>query len=153
MYIWLAKFRIFVENAYNIEHEGVIFDKFGNRIDISLLPVAGCGDCKAKALCGMDGQDEKVVSVMVTDPSKFEVGEKVMVSVTRGMGIKAVVLAYIVPFFLLLGLLLFLLKVGAGEIVAGLSSLGAVAVYYVLLRIFRGRIDKEIAFKISKILG
>ena len=51
----------------------------------------------------------------------------------------------------MLVLLLGLLEFGASETVAGLSALGAVAIYYIVLAFFRKKIEKTIIFKIHKI--
>jgi sigma-E factor negative regulatory protein RseC len=67
------------------------------------------------------------------------------------MGMKAAVYAYIIPFFILLGGLLLTTNLGWGEVAAGLSSLGAMCLYYVGLWFFRSRIEKEIVFKIRKL--
>ncbi len=74
-----------------------------------------------------------------------------MIGVSEVMGMKAATYAYIIPFFILLGALLLTLHLGWSEVAAGLSSLGLMGLYYVVLFIFRRRIEKEIVFKIRKI--
>jgi sigma-E factor negative regulatory protein RseC len=81
----------------------------------------------------------------------YTVGEEVMIGVSEVMGMKAAVYAYIIPFFILLGGLLLTTHLGLGEVAAGLTSLGVMCLYYVVLWLFRRRIEKEIVFKIRKI--
>ncbi|MCD8073115.1 MAG: SoxR reducing system RseC family protein [Alistipes sp.] len=134
-----------------ISHKGLIFDIVGNRIDVSVTPESACASCKAAAMCTMSESTEKVISVVSDHPSFFRVGEQVRVSVATGMGVKAVVLAYVLPFLVLLFSLIGLLSAGLPEPTAGLLSLGAVALYYICLYFFRTHIERELIFKIDKI--
>lgn len=134
----------------DIQHKGIIFDIVGNRIDVSVTAESACGSCKVKGSCGMSESKEKNVSVISDNPDSYRVGEEVMVSVGKAMGIRAVVLAYVVPLFMLLAILLILVQAGVGEVAAGLASIAAVAVWYVALWIFRKKIGQEIIFKIRK---
>lgn len=139
---------MFVDNS--IEHTGIVFDIVGNRIDVAVEAQEACASCRVKGACGMGESKQKNVSVIVAVPEAFRVGEEVVVSVEKSMGMKAVVLAYVVPFFLLLGILLTMLGLGAGEVVSGLSALGAAAIWYVAVWFSRDRIEREISFKIRK---
>lgn len=134
-----------------IKHKGLIFDIVGNRIDVAVTPESACAACRAAAMCVISDKEEKVVSVVSEHPKIFSIGEEVEVTVGRGMGVKAVVLAYVVPFAVLLATLLFLISSGAGEPVAGLGALAAVGIYYLGLVFFRKHIESEIIFKINKI--
>lgn len=134
-----------------IRHRGVIFDISGRRIDVAVKPEDACGSCKAKSVCAVGAEGERIVSVMSEVPSIFKIGEQVEVSTARAMGINAVVYAYIIPFFIMFVLLLVLLDVGVSETVAGLSALGSVALYYIVLAFFRKKLEKTIIFKITKV--
>jgi sigma-E factor negative regulatory protein RseC len=112
---------------------------------------SACAMCKVKSICGMSEQENKIVSVATDYPEAFSMDEEVMISVSKGMGMKAVTLAYIVPFFVLLGSLLVMTETGVSEATAGLTALGVTAVYYLFLYIFRNKIEREIIFKIHKI--
>ena len=65
------------------------------------------------------------------------------------MGMKAVWLGYFLPLVVLLGVILGLVALGVAEVPAGLSGIGAVAVYYLLLWLFRDRLKKEYIFTIK----
>lgn len=134
-----------------IRHRGVIFDISGRRIDVAVKPGEACGSCKAKSVCAVGDGGERIVSVMSEVTNMFRVGEEVEVSTAKATGVKAVVYLYIIPFFIMLVTLLGLLELGATETVAGLSSLGGVALYYVVLSFFRKKVEKTIIFKIHKI--
>ena len=135
----------------NLEHKGIVLSIKGERIDVSILSESACATCKVKSACGMSETEEKVVSIFTHDAPAYRVGEQVVVSVTRNMGLRAVFLAYVVPFLVLLVSLLVLLEAGLSEAAAGLISLGVLALYYIVLWLMRRRIEREINFNIRKL--
>ena len=58
-------------------------------------------------------------------------------------------LAYVAPLVVLLAVLLGLLAVGAGELAAGLCGIGGVALYYLVLWLFRDKLRNEYIFTIE----
>jgi sigma-E factor negative regulatory protein RseC len=144
-----------------LEHRGVVSATGDKLVEVEFVAESACAHCKAKGLCGVDegghggeggeGSNRRFVSVYEPLAQYFTVGEEVMIGVSEVMGMKAALWAYIVPFFILLGGLLLTTHLGWGEVLAGLSSLGIMCLYYVGLWIFRRRIEKEIVFKIRKI--
>lgn len=141
-----------MQSTGEIEHKGVITDIEGKVVEVAVTAESACGACQIRSACGMSEAEEKSVAVWTEVPQLYSIGEEVMVSIKKEMGIKAAVYAYIYPFFLLLGTVVLLLHVfELGEVVSGLTGLGVTALYYVGLAIFRHRIEKEIIFKIRKI--
>lgn len=132
-----------------ITHKGRIVQITRNCVDVVVAAQEACGSCYAKNICGTGGQ-EKLISVVTDAASEFSEGDAVEVSITRTMGLKAVVWAYILPFIFIFTLLLILLQTGCGELLSGLVSLGALALYYVLLFLLKNKLAKEINFKVTK---
>lgn len=120
-------------------------------VEVEMIVGDTCAGCKAKAICGIDEDNTRFVTVYDELARYYHTGEEVLVGVSEIMGMKAATYAYILPFFILLGALLLTLHAGWNETAAGLSSLGLMCLYYVGLFIFRKRIEKEIVFKIRKI--
>ena len=130
-----------------IEHKGRVVLVEGDRIDVEMTVEGACATCKAAKACGMGESRDKVVSLLTASAGLYEV----MVSIERKMGIKAATYAYIFPFFIMVAVLLVMFEAGFSETAAGLSSLGAIAVYYAVLACFRHRIERDIIFKLRKI--
>lgn len=120
-------------------------------VEVEFMAENACAGCKAKGLCGVDEGDRRFVTVYDELARYYAPGEEVILGVSETMGMKAASYAYIIPFFILLGTLVLTLRMGWSETAAGLSSLGLMCVYYVVLFFFRRRIEKEIVFKIRKI--
>ena len=133
-----------------LEHKGVVRAIHQSQVDVAMQVESACAGCKVRVACGMGDQKEKMVAVTTDIPEAYSVGEEVIVSVESNMGFMAVFLSYIIPLVLLLVSLLTLLGAGVGEGVAGLSSLGVLTLYYIVLWLFRSRIDRKIIFKMRK---
>ncbi len=135
----------------NIEHLAEIISIEGYMVEVKMVVSSACVSCQAKTACGVSESVDKRVDVFVEDPSLFEIGDNVMVTITQSMGMKAVLYAYILPFVLLLSSLLLTLNLGFSESVAGLTSLGVVGFYYVGLYLMRDKLDREIIFNLRRV--
>ena len=135
----------------SIEHKGKVIFVEGDRIDIQMTVESACLTCKARKACGMDESEDKIVSLATATAGHYEVGEEVMVFIEQKMGMKAAVYAYIIPFFIMLVILLVMTELGQPDTVKGLSALGSLVLYYIVLAFFRNRIEKDIIFKLRKI--
>ena len=131
-----------------ISHEGHIVDVFESGVDVSIIAEAACVSCKMKKACGMDESKEKIITVFTPDAALFRVGERVEVLMKQAMGYKAIAIVYIVPVILVLIALVATVQLGLSEIVAGLSSLGFLALYYFIIYLLRDKISREIRFEI-----
>jgi len=134
-----------------LEHKGVVRALHHGGVDVVMHVESACIGCKVKGACAMGDQKGKVVVVATDMPEAYSVGEEVIVSVGSRMGFLAVFLSYISPLALLLVSLPVFLGAGVGEGTAGISSLGVLAIYFLILWLFRNRIRQKIVFKIRKI--
>ena len=133
----------------SVSHRGKVVKMTPQTTTVAILQHGACGECHAAGLCGMADIAEKAVEV-ATDPyASYGVGDEVEVLLKASMGMKAVWLGYFLPLVVLLGVILGLVALGVAEVPAGLSGIGAVAVYYLLLWLFRDRLKKEYIFTIK----
>jgi sigma-E factor negative regulatory protein RseC len=85
----------------------------------------------------------------MTEP--LQVGDEVEVLVREQAGWLAVFLAYIIPFLLLVAAVAWFDRMGWSEAKAGTAALVSVAVYYVVLRMFRDKLQRKFTFWVRKI--
>ena len=78
-------------------------------------------------------------------------GDRVEVMVTERLAWKAVLLAYILPFVVMMAVIGLLNLWIESEAVVGTVALCAIALYYIVLSFFRGRLQKEFSFTARKI--
>lgn len=135
----------------SIEHEGVIVEIKGNsKAVVSIVSKSACASCHAKGVCSAADQKEKKIEVTLSSDDNYSVGERVILSLESGIGLKAVLVLYVIPLIILLTLLLTLLGCKVSEPMSALISLGSVALYYVLVKIFNISLERNLYFKIRK---
>ncbi|MCQ2173832.1 MAG: SoxR reducing system RseC family protein [Bacteroidales bacterium] len=138
-----------MKHSDDISHEGRIVEISSTVTTVEIVSESGCSSCHARSLCAVGESREKTIYVP-TSGTGWRVGQDVNVFLRRTMGFKAVWIAYVVPLIVLVAALLCALGLGAAELVAGLVSLGAVAVYYFVIWLFRNRLRNEYVFYIEE---
>ena len=134
-----------------VKHCGEVVRIEGYSVFVRMTVNSACSGCHAKAVCGVSESTEKIVEVETMLASDFQIGESVKVALLdNSMGTKSVVLAYVVPFFVLTAVLLGAWALGASEGVAVLAAIGGVAVYYTALHLLRDKVKSKIKFIIIK---
>lgn len=133
----------------SISHKGTIVSITPQVTTVAFTQHGACSQCHAAGLCGMGDMAEKTVEVPTDPYNKRKVGDEVEVLLKASMGFKAVYLAYLVPLVILLAAILGLMALGVGEVIAGLSGIAAVAVYYLVVWLLRGRLQNEYVFVIK----
>ena len=148
-----------------IKHDGIIIglNEDGTAL-VRIVQTSACAACKAKAMCASAESAEKEMTVVLFGDEQWAVGDTVEVMVQQKMGWKAVVLAYLLPFFVMLAVMFIgngLLAMGDGatgllgdeakrEAVLGTAALCAMALYYLVLGMFKDKLQKEFSFTARK---
>ncbi|MFI3319162.1 MAG: SoxR reducing system RseC family protein [Rikenellaceae bacterium] len=127
----------------------------GSRVGLTFESRTGCSGCQAKHKCGMSGAAEAESTrhdIEVEDRAGvgYKVGDDVTLSITMEMGAMAVVLAYVVPLFVMLTLMIIAGLAGLGDLWVALAGVAGVAFYYIFLYFFRGKLKKRVNFTINK---
>ena len=82
---------------------------------------------------------------------QYKLGDTVEVMVQQKMGWKAVVLAYLLPFFVMLAVMFIGNAIWAvREEILGTVALCAMAMYYLVLGLFKDKLQKEFSFTARK---
>ena len=132
-----------------ITHEGKIVEITPEQTLVEIVVPSACSECHAKGLCGMSEDEEKVI-MLPTDPyADYQAGDEVKVCTKMSMGLKAVWISYVIPLAVLMILILSLSAVMDNEYVTGLLSLAGVALYYLVIWLFRDRLSDEFVFYIK----
>lgn len=132
-----------------IRHKGRVVEITPEITTVEILSESACAACHAKGLCGLGESKTKLVDVRTSPFGTYGVGDEVNVELKATMGQKAVFVGYGIPLVIMLAVLLILLECGAGELTAGLSAIGSVALYYLVVWIFRNRLRNEYVFNIT----
>ena len=132
-----------------IEHQGIIEHIEGDVAHIRINSVSACASCHAKGACSAADQEEKYLDVPL-DGAAFKHGDSVYVQVAKKLGIRAVALGYFLPFLVLMLVLILLTAAGIPELKAGSLALLTLVPYYLLLYLFRKRLESTFTFSIKK---
>ena len=160
--------RFFAVQTDMIKHDGIIIalNEDGTAL-VRIIQTSACAACKAKAMCASAESVEKEMRVTllmdngrpagygVLDADKplleYKVGDEVEVMVQQKMGWKAVVLAYLLPFFVMLAVMFIGNAIWAvREEILGTVALCAMALYYLVLGMFKDKLQKEFSFTARK---
>ena len=134
-----------------IKHSGEVIRVEKSVVYVKMTVGSACASCHARTVCGAGESAEKVVAVHTATAADYQVGDSVEVALQqRSMGIKSVVLAYVVPLIVLCAVLLGAVAAGVDQGLAALLSLVGVACYYAVLYLLRGRMENTIKFIITK---
>ena len=132
-----------------ISHIGKIVAIDPDFITVEIVAESACATCHAAGMCGTADATHKAITVPAT-MGNWAVGQEVQVLLKRSMGFKAVWLAYAIPLAVLLAVLLGLNAAGMSELASGLIAIGAVAIYYLVLLLFRDKLRNEYSFYIKE---
>ena len=131
-----------------ISHRGKIMAITPELTTVEIISTSACAECHAKGMCGMSESKVKEISVPTDPYSSHEVGDEVDVVLKKSMGLKAVWISYVIPLFILMILILSLSSVTGNEAFVGLGSIAGVALYYLIIYLFRDRLAKDFVFYI-----
>lgn len=133
-----------------IEQQGIIEEVENGIARVMINSFSACSSCHSKESCGSNDIKQKEIVVKVPE-NQFKAGEMVMVSLNQSLGYRAVLLAYLLPFFVMLFLLILLTQMGLTETFVGLMCLLFVAIYFFILYLFRNRHKKTFQFTLKKV--
>ena len=83
-------------------------------------------------------------------PSHDIVGDMVDIVGESSTGLFAVLLAFVIPFMLILTSLFFLRNIVPNEAVSGTVSLALLIPYYIILSLFNKKLKRKLQFRIEK---
>jgi sigma-E factor negative regulatory protein RseC len=132
-----------------IQHRGIVENIDRNIVTVGVVSQSACAGCHAKGLCTERGE-KRIITVDTPYASTFEVGERVVVAIENSMALTSVLWCYVIPLVILLCVLFGTNSYGVQDSIAAISSLSAVAIYYVGLYVMRKQFDKKIKFTIIK---
>ncbi len=133
-----------------VEHLGRVVEVTQNSVRITIESVSACGTCQSKSACSLSESNEKDI-VVENSKLRLVVGEQVRVVLQRSQAMRAVVLGYIFPLFILLAVLISFAEMLNSEVKAGLWAIGSVGIYYLMLHVFRKRISQKFEFRVERI--
>ena len=136
-----------MSKAETIRHEGIIESLGAEGCTVRILQASACSSCSARQLCRSSESKEKLVEVKGHYPT-LHVGDSVTLVGSVRQGLRASVLAYVVPLVIML-VVLFLVTHHYGEKLGALAALLALALYYGMLFLLKDKLAGQFSFRIE----
>ena len=131
-----------------IEHTGKIISIEGDQIQVLITQNSACSGCHAKSACTAADSAEKIIDVVSSDRS-FKLNDEVILYGQRSSGLRAVLLAFVIPFMLILITLFVLRYFTDNEPLSGTIALSTLIPYYIILSLFKDKLKSKLQFYIK----
>ena len=132
-----------------IEHQGVIIAIDNNIAHVKIEQTSACASCHAKGICGASEKTEKIIDAHITDDT-LKIGDQVTIIGQKSLGFQAILLAYVLPFAQIIGILFIVNIFTDNEIIIGTCALASLIPYFAILRLMRNKIQAKFQFYATK---
>ena len=128
-----------------IEHQGVIVAIDSNIAHVRIEQISACASCYVKSMCGASEKAEKIVDAHIADDT-LKIGDTVTIIGQKSLGFQAILLAYVLPFVVIV-CMLFVVKIFTdNEVIMGTCALASLIPYFAVLRLMRNKIQAKFQF-------
>jgi len=132
-------------------HQGVVKQISNNTLFIEIERNTACEACHAKTMCVSFGQKDEMIQATSDTPELFQIGELVQVNMKQSLGAKAVVMAYLFPFLILILGLFVTYYFTKNELLSIGIAFSATALYFLFIKKMDKKIKKQFLFFVNKI--
>ncbi len=135
-------------SKFNVRHQATItsIDSAKGTITAQISVTEACQSCAARKACSGEAQKE---FTLLNDFQNRKIGDNITLCITKSMTITAVVVAYMLPVIIVVTALLVMQNAGVQELKAGVIALGTIVAYFITLRLFRQKLEKQITITIE----
>ena len=134
-----------------ITHQGIVENIDDAHVFVRIIQTSACASCSVKGHCSSADSKEKILEISAPF-SSYKIGDQVTVVGQTSMGMMAVLLAFFIPFLILvISLFLFMHLLDGNELLSGLISLGLLVPYYFVVWLNKAKLKKNFSFTIKPI--
>ena len=126
-----------------ITHQGIVENISGSQVFVRIIQTSACSTCSVKGHCSSADSKEKVIEVTDTS-SAWKIGDEVTI-------MQAVLLAFLIPLFLLIFGLFIFKTVLHSELYGAFAALAVLIPYYYIIWLNRTRLKQKFSFTIKPI--
>ena len=130
--------------------EGIVRAIHGDQIEVEITISSACSECHAKSICIPSDHKRETVLAQSLYNEHFEVGDKVHLVLKGSAGGKAVVLAYLRPFIVLMVALFGTYAITKSELAGVIVSVVFVVIYYIILKTQNKKIEQNFQFFVKR---
>ncbi|MDD2797549.1 MAG: SoxR reducing system RseC family protein [Bacteroidales bacterium] len=131
-------------------HEGIVEALNSETVFVRIIQVSACSSCHAKGACSTSDISEKLIEIRQSD-EKFSIGERVTIEGSSSIASSAVLLAFVIPFVLIILTLALSTHFFQSEVLSALLSILILIPYYSVLYFRNDVLKKTFAFRLKHI--
>lgn len=124
---------------------GVIISIDDKIAHVKIEQTSACASCHVKSVCGASDKSEKIIDANIMD-NTLKVGDQVTIIGQKSLGIQAVLLAYVLPFVVIIVTLFIANIFTTNELIIGSCALTSLIPYFIVLRLMRNKIQAKFQF-------
>lgn len=128
-----------------IEHQGIIVSIDNNIAHVRIEQTSACASCHVKLMCGASEKAEKIIDAHIVD-NTLKTGDQVTIIGQKSLGIQAILLAYVLPFVVIVAALFIVNIFTTNEVIMGTCALASLIPYFAVLRLMRNKIQAKFQF-------
>jgi len=130
-----------------IKHDGTVKKADNNSVQVAIVSATACSGCHAEGMCSMAGRTDKLIEVK----GRYNVspGDRVTVVMDLSNGYRAVVLGYLIPLLIVVASLMIFTMLAFGELVSALFAILILVPYFLILYLFRDRVNRNFNFTLK----
>lgn len=134
-----------------VEQKGIVIKKQEDKVIVKIEQKSTCSSCHARGACTSLDKKDKEIEIKTKDVENYNIGDEVIITISTKLGMKAVLIAFVLPLILLVIALFLSIKLfSLTQSISALVSLLVVAAYYFFLYKQNLFLSKEFNFLIKE---
>lgn len=134
-----------------VEQKGIVIKKQENKVVVKIEQKSTCSSCHARGACTSLDKKDKEIEIKSKDTANYNIGDEVIITISTKLGMKAVLIAFVLPLILIvLALFLSIKLFTLSQSLSALISLVVLSAYYFFLYKQNLFLSKQFNFTIKE---
>lgn len=134
-----------------VEQKGIVIKKQENKVVVKIEQKSTCSSCHARGACTSLDKKDKEIEITTKDVENYSIGDEVIITISTKLGMKAVLIAFVLPLILIVLALFLSIKIfSLSQSISALISLLVLSAYYFLLYKQNLFLSKQFNFTIKE---
>ncbi|MDR1006508.1 MAG: SoxR reducing system RseC family protein [Bacteroidales bacterium] len=135
----------------NIKEKGRIIAVSSEEVEVLIERKAACVGCSARNACQSLDKKDQYLKIPTTNAASFQIDEDVVVEIEQSLGIKAVIIAFVIPPIIMIAAIaiLTLAFTGINQSFIAIIALIVYAIYCFILYFLREKISKHFVLRVK----
>ena len=134
-----------------VEQKGIVIKKQEDKVIVKIEQKSTCSSCHARGACTSLDKKDKEIEIKTKDTANYNIGDEVIITISTKLGMKAVLIAFVLPLILIVLALFLSIKIfSLSQSLSALISLLVLSAYYFFLYKQNLFLSKEFNFLIKE---